>query len=65
MSTSETTRVTEAIARNVGIRWCATCQRDKPAASFVKLNASRMVCADCMARRTAGKPAANLYGRAK
>lgn len=48
-SSAETTRVTEAIARNVGIRWCSTCQSDRPAAGFVR-NGNRLRCAACAAR---------------
>ena len=62
---ADSVRVTDAIARNVGIRWCSTCQSDRPADTFVRLNAHRLVCADCYKRRTAGTPSANLYGRTK
>lgn len=62
---ADSVRVTEAIARNVGIRWCSTCQRDKPADSFVRINASRLVCADCYKRRTSGAKPARVFGRAK
>lgn len=48
MSCEQNTRITDAIAKNVGIRWCSACSRDKPAEGFVK-QGSRWRCADCQA----------------
>lgn len=54
-------RITDAIAKNVGIRWCSTCQRDKPAEGFIK-KGCRWICRDCRTRRMNGTPS-SLYGR--
>lgn len=48
-SSEAVTRITAAIARNVGIRWCSTCQMARPAEGFVK-RGSRLRCAACDAR---------------
>lgn len=61
MSYDQNTRTTAAMARNLGFRWCSTCQRDKPVAGFRK-KGCRWICGDCMARRANGAPS-NLYGR--
>jgi formylmethanofuran dehydrogenase subunit E len=58
MSYPENTRVTDAIAKNIGIRWCSSCQHDKPEAGFKKMN-GRWVCPGCQARRKAGSRAAS------
>lgn len=50
MSHPENARVTDAIAKNVGIRWCSTCQSDKPAEGFRK-QGCRWICAGCQAQR--------------
>lgn len=50
MSHQENTRITDAIAKNLGIRWCSGCNRDKSAAGFVK-QGCRWRCADCHALR--------------
>lgn len=48
MSDLENTRITDAIAKNVGIRYCSNCMRTKPAEGFVKVN-SRWRCPACTA----------------
>lgn len=51
MSNAENTRVNAAIAKNIGIRWCSSCQSDKPADGFKRLGASRWICGGCVERR--------------
>lgn len=55
MSHPENTDITDAIARNVGIRWCSTCNADRPAAGFIK-RGPRWICAGCQKRRANGTP---------
>ena len=55
MSHPENTRVTDAIAKNVGFRWCSTCNADKPAAGFIK-KGCRWICAGCQVRRANKTP---------
>ena len=55
MSCIDNARATLAIANNVGIRWCSSCQSDKPAEGFKKLR-SRWICTGCQVRRNNGKP---------
>lgn len=47
-SAAETTRISAAIARNHGRRWCSACQTDKPAEGFVLRN-NHWRCAHCAA----------------
>jgi hypothetical protein len=58
MSCADNTRVTDAIAKNIGIRWCSSCNADRAAAGFKKIGA-RWVCAGCQVRRKAGSRAAS------
>lgn len=58
MSFQENTRVTDAIAKNVGIRWCSSCQMDKPEPGFKKIS-TRWVCPGCQLRRRPGSRAAS------
>ncbi|MDT3707453.1 MAG: hypothetical protein ROZ09_11545 [Thiobacillus sp.] len=55
MSYDPNTRTTDAMAKNVGIRWCSSCNADKPAAGFVKKGV-RWICAGCQARRKNREP---------
>lgn len=55
MSNTENARVSEAIARNVGIRWCTSCNSDKPAEGFKKIGV-RWICAGCQVRRKSLMP---------
>jgi hypothetical protein len=52
-SSAETTRVTAAIAKNVGFRWCSSCQADKPADGFRLIGGGtkRWICGGCVAGR--------------
>lgn len=50
MSHPDNARVTDAIAKNLGVRWCSSCQRDKPADGFRK-QGCRWRCADCQTIR--------------
>lgn len=45
----ETARITEAIARNTGRRWCSSCQADKPIEGGQR-QGCRWRCAACHAR---------------
>jgi ribosomal protein L40E len=55
MSHPENARVTDAVARNVGIRWCSSCNADKPAEGFIK-KGCRWICAGCQLRRKTREP---------
>jgi hypothetical protein len=48
-SSAECTRVTAAMAKNVGIRWCSSCQSDKPAEGFKLVGGGtrRWICGSC------------------
>lgn len=48
----EWVRVSDAVARTTGRRWCSACQMDKPVEGFVK-QGCRWRCAACMARSRA------------
>ncbi len=61
-SSDEITRITAAIAKNVGIRWCSTCQMDRAADGFKRIN-GRWICADCQARRKKGVLPHQIYRR--
>lgn len=64
MSCEENTRVTDAIARSTGKRWCSSCQMDRAADGFRKIN-SRWFCSDCQTRKRKGIPPHPLFGRAR
>lgn len=53
MSHPENARVTVAIAKNAGFRWCSACQMDKPAEGFKK-RGCRWICAGCQAAAKRG-----------
>lgn len=55
MSCEENTRVNDAVARNLGVRWCSGCNADKPAAGFIK-KGCRWICAGCQLRRKTREP---------
>lgn len=61
MSNTENARVTDAIAKNVGIRWCTSCNSDKPAEGFKKQGV-RWICAGCLQRRKDRTPGSWMQG---
>lgn len=62
MSNADMARINDAVARNLGTRWCSTCQMDKPAEGFKKTGA-RWICACCVKRRKA-RALSGLYSGA-
>lgn len=61
MSHPENARVTDAIAKNVGIRWCSSCNSDKPAEGFRKIG-PRWICSGCQVRRKNRTPGTWMRG---
>lgn len=61
MSHPDNARVTDAIARNVGVRWCSSCNSDKPADGFIKLGC-RWICPGCQVRRANREPGTWVLG---